>query len=102
MRMPIATRLKEFLDEHNIEYETLWHSPTYTAQGSAEKMHVSGKVLAKAGNVKSNGRFLMVVVEAPDHVDLKRLREESGSTLLALATETDFETLFPDCEPGAI
>jgi Ala-tRNA(Pro) deacylase len=100
--MPIAARLKEFLDGNNVDYETLWHTPTYTAQGAAEKMHVSGKLLAKAVVVKATGGFVMAVLEAPDHLDLKKLGDLAQRSELRLATEREFEELFPGCEPGAI
>ena len=35
-------------------------------------------------------------------VDLERLRALTGARALRLATEQEFRTLYPDCEPGAM
>jgi Ala-tRNA(Pro) deacylase len=44
----------------------------------------------------------MAVLPAPLHVDLRQLREMTGATSVELATESEFKSLFPECELGAM
>jgi len=99
--MPLS-KLREFLDSHNIKYLVISHSLAYTAQGVAALTHVSGKKLAKTVIVKIDGVLAMAVVPASDHVDLDRLRALAGAQLVELASEREFKDAFPDCETGAM
>ncbi len=99
--MPL-TRLKEFLDSHHVPYIIITHSPAYTAQGIAASAHVKGKELAKTVIVRMDGRLAMAVLPAPNRVDLNKLREVTGCQKVELATEKDFESVFPGCEVGAM
>ena len=45
--MSVPQRLKSFLDSNQVPYESLSHSTTYTAQGTATLMQISGKEIAK-------------------------------------------------------
>lgn len=96
------TKLREFLDTHNVKYLVISHSLTYTAQGIAALVHVSGKKLAKTVIVKIDGVLAMAVVPASFHVDLDRLRIVTGAQAVELASEREFKDVFPDCETGAM
>ena len=99
--MPLS-KLREFLDSRCIKYLVISHSQAYTAQGVAALAHVSGKKLAKTVIVKVDGVLAMVVIPACDHVDLDRLRTLTGGSSVEIAAEQEFQSAFPDCEPGAI
>ncbi len=99
--MPVA-KLKEFLDSHNIKYVTISHSPAYTAQAIAAAAHVSGKELAKTVMVKIDGKMTMAVLPASYQVDLDLMRDAVGATNVEVATEAEFEGMFPGCEVGAM
>lgn len=99
--MPL-TKLREFLDSHNIKYLVISHSIAYTAQGVAALVHVSGKKLAKTVIVKIDGVLAMAVLPASLHVDLDLLRSVTGALNVELATEQEFQRAFPDCETGAM
>ena len=96
------TKVREFLDSHNIKYLVISHSIAYTAQGIAALVHLSGKKLAKTVIVKIDGVLAMAVVPAPLHVDLDLLRSITGALQVELATEQEFQNAFPDCETGAM
>jgi len=96
------TKVREFLDSHNIKYLVISHSIAYTAQGIAALVHLSGKKLAKTVIVKIDGVLAMAVVPAPLHVDLDLLRSITGGLQVELATEQEFQNAFPDCETGAM
>jgi Ala-tRNA(Pro) deacylase len=96
------TKLREYLDSHNIQYMVVSHSVAYTAQGIASLVHVSGKKLAKTVIVKIDGLLAMAVVPASHHVDLDLLRAAAGAGTVEVATEQEFKDAFPDCETGAM
>ena len=99
--MPLS-KLRTFLDEHNIKYLVLSHSKAYTAQGIAAVSHISGKELAKTVIVKLDGALAMAVLPASYHVDLLALRRATGAQDAELASEREFRQQFPDCETGAM
>ncbi len=99
--MPVK-KLKAFLDEHGIKYVTLSHSPAYTAQEIAASAHIPGKEMAKTVMVKLDNVMAMAVLPASYQVDFGLLKEATGATTVALATEEEFKNLFPDCELGAM
>jgi Ala-tRNA(Pro) deacylase len=101
IRVAIVTRLEEFLKKNKGHYKIVAHPEAYTAQEVAALIHVPGKELAKVVMVKTGDRFVMTVLPASWMVNFKKLKEALGEKDLRLATEDEFKTLFPDCEPGA-
>ena len=97
-----AQQLKNFLDSNHVKYTTITHSPEYTAQEIAASAHIPGKELAKTVIVKVDGEFAMAVLPATKHLSLSRLRTAAGVSNAEIASEDEFEKLFPDCELGAM
>jgi Ala-tRNA(Pro) deacylase len=95
-------RIKEYLDQENIKYAIITHSPAYTAQEIAASAHIPGKLLAKTVVIKLDGRLAMAVLPASLKVDLEHLAELTESQTVELATEKEFMNQFPDCEVGAM
>ena len=98
--MPLS-KIREYLDSHDVKYLVISHSLAYTAQGVAALAHVSGKKLAKTVILKIDGVLAMAVVPASAHVDLDRLRVLTGCNAVEIAAEQEFQNAFPDCELGA-
>jgi Ala-tRNA(Pro) deacylase len=101
MKMPVQ-KLKDYLDEHDVQYVTISHSPAYTAQRIAELTRIPGKELAKTVIVKVDGEYAMAVLPASRRVDLGHLKGALGADEVVLASEDEFKRLFPDCELGAM
>jgi Ala-tRNA(Pro) deacylase len=99
--MPVK-KLKEFLDSHRVKYVSIVHSRAYTAQEIAASAHVPGRELAKAVMVKVDGRIAMAVLPASYQIDFERLRAAIGAGNVELASETEFQDRFPECELGAM
>lgn len=99
--MSMSARLKALLDQNQIHYTLMTHSPTYTAQGAAAALHIPGKDLAKTVVLCAASQTALAVLPASYHVNLKKLCELMGQTP-RLATEEEFVSLFPDCELGAM
>jgi Ala-tRNA(Pro) deacylase len=100
--MSISATLRAYLDQNNIKYTLCSHSRAYTAQELAAAMHVPGREMAKVVIVKIDGQFAMLVLPAPHHINFERLREAMSADQVELATEAEFQRLFPDCEIGAM
>jgi Ala-tRNA(Pro) deacylase len=100
--MPILTKLKEFLDANRVRYQVRSHRAAFTAQEVAAAEHVPGREVAKVVMLRDGDAYLMAVVPAPSHVDLGRLGKAAGRPNLHLATEEQFASLFPGCQPGAM
>jgi Ala-tRNA(Pro) deacylase len=99
--MPIQ-KLRQFLDENQVRYVVLSHSKAYTAQGIAERAHISGNEVAKTVILRKDGELCMAVLPASRHVDLAAFAQETGSDDVVLASENEFRDRFPDCELGAM
>src|SRR5574340_215097 len=99
--MPVK-KLKEFLDQENIKYVNIVHSPAYTAQEVAASAHVTGREFAKTVIVHLDGQMAMAVLPANRKIVLQDLREVTGADQVKFAPEEEFKQRFPDCELGAM
>ena len=97
-----CAKLQEYLDSHHIKYESIKHSPSFTAQEIAASAHIPGKNMAKTVVVKIDGEMAMVVLPAPQMVRMNHLKAETGAQEVELASEEEFKSRFPDCEVGAM
>ena len=97
-----AQKLKQMLDQHSIKYISINHSPAYTARETAASTFVPRREFAKTIIVDLDGEKVMAVLPASRHVDLEALRKLAHGKQARLATEDEFEELFPDCEVGAM
>jgi Ala-tRNA(Pro) deacylase len=95
-------KLREFLDSQQVKYGTINHATAFTAQEIAALSHVRGRELAKTVMVTIDGRMAMAVLPASQKVDLNLLKRAAGAEAVELASETEFKSLFPDCEAGAM
>jgi Ala-tRNA(Pro) deacylase len=97
-----ATKLKEFLDSHEVKYVSIRHSPAFAAAEVAASAHVAGRDFAKTIVVRIAEDYALVVLPAVRRLVLSDLRELLETPLVRLATEEEMRELFPDCELGAM
>jgi Ala-tRNA(Pro) deacylase len=95
-------RLDELLNDRQIPFEHMHHRPSYTANRTAQVLHVPGKEVAKTVVLRVDGRYVVAVLPATHRVDLERARQELGAQEVGMATEAEMDRLFPDCERGAV
>lgn len=95
-------RLKEFLDQHSVKYQTITHSTAYTSQEIAASAHIPGQQMAKVVMVKTDEKMIMAVLPASHIADLRRIQEITGAQHVQLAPESEYAPIFNDCEPGAM
>jgi Ala-tRNA(Pro) deacylase len=95
-------RLDELLTERHVPYERLHHHPAYTANRTAQVLHVPGKEVAKTVVLRVDGRYVLAVLPATHRIDLEQIRQDLGAERVEMATEAEMDRLFPDCERGAV
>lgn len=98
----LLQRLQDFLDNNQVKYVTITHSPAFTAQEIAAVAHIPGKELAKTVMVKTDGEMMMIVLPGSMRVDLNRLLDATGAQEVELAYESEFRNLFSGCELGCM
>ena len=96
------TRLHRLLDANHVDYQTIHHPTSYSAQQTAAVAHVPGRELAKAVIVHIDGALAMVVQNASGMVPLGRVKAAAGARDVHLANEQEFRDWFPDCDLGAM
>ncbi len=99
--MSIATTLEHYLAKRGVKYDVVQHPHTATALDSARTSHVSLDRLAKAVVLKGDDGYLVAVLPASSHIQFGQLRKQLGIEL-DMANEEQIESLFHDCEPGAV
>ncbi len=99
--MPIS-RIKEYLDSHNVKYTVIYHSMAFTSQEIAAIAHISGHVLAKTVIIRVEGKLAMAVLPASYKVNFRVLKDIVGTSNVELAGEQEFKYRFPECETGAM
>ena len=99
--MPVARSLAHYLTDRGVAYDEVPHPHTEMASTSAEVSHVSADSLAKAVVLKGGNGFMLAVLPASRHIQFEELRRLLGSDV-DIANEEQVETLFLDCEPGAV
>lgn len=95
-----AERIRRFLAEHDVEYDSQTHDRAVPSQRIAATEHISGWEIAKPVMLIAEGELIMAVIPAPAYVDLERASQAFAGEV-RLAREDEFVDRFPDCEPGA-
>jgi len=99
--MSIALTLRGYLEENDINYDVVKHQPTVCSLDSAEAAHIPGDQLAKSVIFKDEIDYLMAIVPSTSHVKMHNLDREFNSHF-RLVNEAEIESIFDDCESGAI
>ncbi len=99
--MAIAITLKEYLDDHGLDYQVIDHMPTDSALASSEAAHIPGDRMAKSVLLGDSESYLLVVVPATYRVKLEEINRLTGRRFRLIA-EDEVETAFSDCEIGSI
>jgi Ala-tRNA(Pro) deacylase len=95
--------LLAWLESHDVEHEIHEHDPAFTARATATAEGVDPRTFAKVvGVVTHDGRNVLVVLDATDHLDLRKARRALGVSDVRLLTEPELTALAPGCEVGAI
>ena len=99
--MGIAITLAQYLMERGVPYDVIEHPHTETASQSATASAIPPDRIAKAVVLKGGDGFMLAVLPASRHIQFGELRKELGHDV-DIAKEEQIETLFVDCESGAV
>ena len=99
--MAIAHTLKLYLEERGVDYDAVEHSHTETAIDSAKSAHIPPYQMAKAVVLEDEIGFIVGVLPSNNHLNLSWV-SEALSRELRIAGEGKLQSLFTDCEAGAV
>ena len=95
--------LLHWLQDHDVDYEVHEHPVAYSATRTAVSEGVDPQTFAKVVGVRTaDGRDALIVLDAPDRVDLHKARLALDAIDVALLDEEELAAVTPGCEPGAI
>ena len=95
--------LMTWLVGHAIPFELHEHRLTFTARETARAEGVDARTFAKVVGVSTrDGRNALVVLDAVDHVDMRKLSEVLETPRVRLLSEDELTLLAPECEAGAL
>lgn len=99
--MSIPSTVNSYLSKQQIEYDLLSHPETFSCRETAKAAHIDEDHIAKAVIVKDNRGYAMVVIPGDEWIKMRTLHEELNRDF-HLASESELQKLFSDCETGAI
>jgi Ala-tRNA(Pro) deacylase len=99
--MGIASALAQYLIDHGVAYDLVPHPRTQTASASAAASKVAADSFAKAVVLRGGDGFMLAVLPASRHIQFEELRRLLTNDV-DMANEEQVETLFLDCDPGAV
>lgn len=95
--------LLDWLASQGVEYEVHEHPLAFTARETAHAEGVDPATFAKVVAVLTDDdRRVLLVLDATDHLDLRKARRLLGANDVRLLKEEELEDLAPGCEVGAI
>ena len=99
--MAHVTTVEDYLERHHLAHEVVAHPRTGSSLESARVAHIPPERVAKGVLLNADGKYVLAVTRADCHLDL----DELGRLLQAsveLAPREDVESVFNDCELGAV
>ncbi|MGL6260018.1 aminoacyl-tRNA deacylase [Vibrio sp. WXL210] len=100
--MTIATRLDQYLVEHDIQFNTVTHKHSNSSLQSGGAAGIPLMNLAKGVVLEDHeGRHMMAVLPANNKISLSKLNDVFNASF-HLAKEQDVYQLFKDCDHGAV
>jgi Ala-tRNA(Pro) deacylase len=101
--MAVSQRLRRLLTGEYASYRLLGHGARSRARAVAEAAHVPPHQFAKVVVLRdAAGAYVMVVVPATARVRMGSVERTTGRTGLRLAGEDELQSIFPDCDVGAM
>ena len=99
--MALAISLQQFLDRHDIPYDTVTHPRAATMKQAAHAAGIPESCVVKAVLMEDDDGFMLAAVPASCDVALHKL-SRAVKRPVELAQEADIGSLFSDCAPGAL
>ncbi len=100
--MAVAEKVKKYLDERGITYETVSHPETFSTSAEARAVGVIAGHVAKTLVIKVRDGEVLAVLPASERIDIHKLRDLVGDNRARLATEDEMGVEFTEFELGAV
>jgi Ala-tRNA(Pro) deacylase len=97
----ISIALAQYLAEQRVPYDVIEHAHTETASRTAAVSRIPPDRVAEAVVFKCGDGFILAVLPASRQIQIGELRKHLGEDI-DLANEEQIETLFLDCDLGAV
>jgi Ala-tRNA(Pro) deacylase len=94
--------LLDWLAGHEVEYEVHEHPVSFTARETAHADGVDPHTFAKVVAVATETGQALLVVDALDHVDMRKARRMLSAHDVRLLTEEETGQLAPGCDVGGL
>lgn len=102
-RPGLMPELVDWLEAEGIEYEVHEHEQSFTATATAYAEGVDPHTFAKVVWVRSSeGGDAFMVIDAVDHLDVKKAARALHASHVKLVPEDEIERAAPSCEVGAM
>lgn len=96
-----AQRVRNYLMENGVGYQTHTHPIAYTTNEVAEADHIPGRQMAKVVMLSGDHNLFMAVIPGDRRLDFEKAAAALRLGDVDLADEREFAPRFPDCERGA-
>jgi Ala-tRNA(Pro) deacylase len=94
--------LLRYLNDNHVEYRLHRHMPTFSAHDVATATHAPDRETAKMLVVQAGRQKWLAVLRADYRIDQRLLRHALEIHSIHFVSEEELETLFPNCEVGAM
>jgi Ala-tRNA(Pro) deacylase len=84
--MNVLEEIRKLLDKHKISYKCWDHPPVHTSEEAAKVRGTPLESGAKAMVLRSEGKFLMVVIAGDKKMDFRKVKQAIDSPRLTLST----------------
>ncbi len=100
--MGIAISLKKYLENTNTPFELISHDYSAGASNTAKSANIAGASLAKGVLLRDEDFHYTLCALPADHQIRRHTLNQILDRRLSLADEDELQTLFKDCEQGAV
>jgi Ala-tRNA(Pro) deacylase len=96
-------RLLEWLRSHDVDYQLRRHAFTFSARETARAEGVAPETFAKVVGVRTrDGHDALMILGAPDHLDLRKAAAVLGVEHARLMTEEELDAVAREADIGAV
>ncbi len=99
--MAISRTLKAYLDLNHIDYSLVTHAHSESSEDAARSAHIPLHQMAKAVVLEDEQGYIVGVLPSNNRIEVDWVNEELGRQL-ELAEEEELQSLFGDCDLGAV
>jgi HD-like signal output (HDOD) protein/prolyl-tRNA editing enzyme YbaK/EbsC (Cys-tRNA(Pro) deacylase) len=97
----VASRIEQYLDQRQIDYQVLAHKPTSSLQQAAESLAIPTETIIRAVVLKSDEQLVIAVMPLGRILDFNALTQATGRDFEPVSVAS-VAHIFQDCEAGMV